>query len=51
AYTGTIDYLNARNGLHEKLAAHGVPVLDARPSELGPELISRYLGWKRAGVL
>lgn len=24
AYTGTIDYLNARNGLHEKLAAHGV---------------------------
>ncbi len=51
AYTGTIDYLNARNGLHEKLAAHGVPVLDARPSELGPELISRYLDWKRAGVL
>ncbi|WP_425318737.1 DUF58 domain-containing protein [Pseudomonas nitroreducens] len=51
AYCGAVDYLNARAGLHEKLAAHGVPVLDARPSQLGPELISRYLGWKKAGAL
>ncbi|MES2821555.1 MAG: DUF58 domain-containing protein [Pseudomonadota bacterium] len=51
AYCGTVDYLNARAALHERLAAHGVPVLDARPGELGPELVSRYLAWKKAGVL
>lgn len=51
AYCGTVDYLNARAGLHERLAAHGVPVLDARPGELGPELVGRYLAWKKAGVL
>ncbi|WP_249679762.1 DUF58 domain-containing protein [Pseudomonas abieticivorans] len=50
-YCGSIDYLNARNSLHEKLDAHGVPVLDARPGELGAELVSRYLGWKKAGVI
>ena len=26
-------------------------VLDVRPGELGPELVSRYLAWKKAGVL
>ncbi|CAD5105998.1 DUF58 domain-containing protein [Zestomonas carbonaria] len=51
AYCGTVDYLNARAGLHERLAAHGLPVLDARPGELGPELVGRYLAWKKAGVL
>ena len=51
AYCGTVDYLNARAGLHERLLAHGVPVLDARPKELGPELVGRYLAWKKAGVL
>jgi uncharacterized protein (DUF58 family) len=51
SYCGGIDYLNARNSLHEKLDAHGVPVLDARPGELGAQLVSRYLGWKKAGVL
>ncbi|NWB85156.1 DUF58 domain-containing protein [Pseudomonas gingeri] len=51
AYCGTLDYLNARATLHERLAAHGVPVLDARPSELGADLVSRYLSWKRAGTL
>ena len=51
AYCGTLDYLNARAGLHERLASHGMPVLDARPSELGPELVSRYLAWKKGGVL
>ncbi|RRV28870.1 DUF58 domain-containing protein [Pseudomonas sp. o96-267] len=51
AYCGTLDYLNARADLHERLAAHGVPVLDARPGELGPELVSSYLAWKKAGAL
>jgi len=50
-YCGAVDYLNARNSLHERLAAHNVPVLDARPGELGPELVNRYLAWKKAGVL
>ncbi|MBV6825221.1 DUF58 domain-containing protein [Pseudomonas sp. PD9R] len=50
AYCGTVDYLNARAELHERLSAHGVPVLDARPKELGAELVTRYLGWKRAGA-
>ena len=50
AYCGTLDYLNARGRLHERLQAHGVPVLDARPKELGPALISRYLAWKKAGL-
>ncbi|MDP2245573.1 DUF58 domain-containing protein [Pseudomonas sp.] len=51
SYCGTVDYLNDRAGLHERLAAHHVPVLDVRPSELGPQLVSRYLAWKKAGVL
>lgn len=50
-YCGTVDLLNARNGLHERLTAHGIPVLDVRPSELGPELVSRYMSWKKAGAL
>jgi uncharacterized protein (DUF58 family) len=50
-YCGTVDYLNARAELHERLTAHGVPVLDARPSELGAELVTRYLSWKKAGVI
>ncbi|WP_347927845.1 DUF58 domain-containing protein [Pseudomonas helvetica] len=51
AYCGTVDYLNARAELHERLSAHGVPVLDVRPSELGAELVTRYLSWKKAGAL
>lgn len=51
AYCGTVDYLNARAGLHERLTAHGLPVLDARPGELGPRLVSQYLAWKKAGAL
>jgi uncharacterized protein (DUF58 family) len=50
-YCGAVDLLNARSGLHERLIAHGIPVLDVRPSELGPELVSRYLSWKKAGSL
>ncbi|WP_285429605.1 DUF58 domain-containing protein [Pseudomonas sp. fls2-241-R2A-110] len=50
-YCGTVDYLNDRAQLHERLKAHGVLVVDARPQELGAELVTRYLGWKKAGVL
>lgn len=50
AYCGTLEYLNGRGRLHERLQAHGVPVLDARPQALGPALISRYLAWKKAGT-
>ncbi|MCU1763432.1 DUF58 domain-containing protein [Pseudomonas sp. 14P_8.1_Bac3] len=49
-YCGTVDYLNVRNELHERLNAHGVPVLDANPHELGAALVTRYLEWKKAGV-
>jgi uncharacterized protein (DUF58 family) len=51
AYCGTVDYLNARAELHERLSAHGVPVLEARPHELGAGLVTRYLSWKKAGAL
>ncbi|WP_095096878.1 DUF58 domain-containing protein [Pseudomonas sp. Irchel 3A5] len=50
-YCGTIDFLSARTELHDRLNAHGIPVLDSRPAELGPELISRYLNWKKTGAL
>nr|WP_314574910.1 DUF58 domain-containing protein [uncultured Pseudomonas sp.] len=50
-YCGTVGFLNARAGLHERLSAHGIPVLDVRPGELGPQLVTRYLSWKRAGTL
>ena len=50
-YCGTVDFLNARANLHERLTAHGMPVLDVRPGELGPQLVSRYLSWKKAGTL
>ena len=50
AYCATVDYLNARAELHERLSAHGVPVVDARPSELGAELVTRYLAWKKAAA-
>ncbi|MHC8388056.1 DUF58 domain-containing protein [Pseudomonas sp. MDT2-39-1] len=49
AYCGTVAYLNDRAQLHERLSAHGVPVVDARPGELGPALVTRYLAWKKAG--
>lgn len=51
AYCGTVDYLNTRAALHERLATAGIPLLDVRPAELGPKLVGRYLAWKRAGVL
>ncbi|TFY89385.1 DUF58 domain-containing protein [Pseudomonas kairouanensis] len=50
AYSGTVDYLNARDELHDRLSAHGLSVLDTLPSKLGAALVTRYLGWKKAGV-
>lgn len=48
-YCATVDYLNERAELHERLIAQGVPVLDANPGELGTALVTRYLSWKRSG--
>ena len=50
SYCGTVDFLNARAELHERLNAHGVPVLDTTAVELGAALVTRYLEWKKAGV-
>jgi uncharacterized protein (DUF58 family) len=50
AYCGTVDYLNERAELHERLSAHGVSVVDARPRELGSQIVTRYLAWKKAGA-
>nr|WP_262415148.1 DUF58 domain-containing protein [Pseudomonas fluorescens] len=50
-YCATVDYLNARSVLHEKLSAQGVQVIDAPPSELSTDVISRYLSWKKSGAL
>ncbi|ROM92502.1 DUF58 domain-containing protein [Pseudomonas brassicacearum] len=50
AYCGTVDYLNARAELHERLSAHGVLVVDTLPSELGAGLVTHYLNWKRGGT-
>ncbi|WP_017475651.1 DUF58 domain-containing protein [Pseudomonas sp. PAMC 26793] len=51
AYCGNVDYLNTRDELHDRLNAHGLSLLDTLPSELGAALVTRYLGWKKAGVL
>jgi len=51
AYCETVSYLNERTELHEQLSAHGVPVVDVRPAELGAELVTRYLSWKRSAAL
>ncbi|WP_260959203.1 DUF58 domain-containing protein [Pseudomonas citri] len=50
AYCGTVDYLNTRAELHKRLGAHAIPVLDSRPSELGAQLVTQYLAWKKAGT-
>jgi uncharacterized protein (DUF58 family) len=48
-YCGTVDYMNSRAQLHEGLSAHGVPVVDVRPGELGAALVTHYLSLKRSG--
>ncbi|MBA1230144.1 DUF58 domain-containing protein [Pseudomonas viridiflava] len=51
SYCGTVNFLNARATLHDRMVAHGINVLDVRPGELGAQLVTRYLGWKKAGTL
>ncbi len=51
AYCGTVDYLNARAELHERLNAQAVQVLDVQPGELSAALVTEYLNWKKAGTL
>lgn len=51
AYCATVDYLNVRTAIHERLSAHGFPVLNTRASELNAGLVTRYMAWKKAGVL
>ncbi|VVM63247.1 DUF58 domain-containing protein [Pseudomonas fluorescens] len=48
AYCGTVNYLNERAELHERLIAHGVPVVDVPAAKLGAELLTRYLELKGA---
>lgn len=50
-YCGAVGFCTARDSLHERLAALGIPVIDARPDELGAQLVNRYLGWKKASAL
>lgn len=50
-YCGAMEYLQARVQLQEKLDTYNAPVLDVRPRDLGPELVSRYIGWKKGGQL
>lgn len=51
SYCGAVDYMNERAGLHERLSAHEIPVLNVHPHTLGARLVTRYLSWKRAGVI
>jgi uncharacterized protein (DUF58 family) len=48
-YYGAVNYSNARAELHERMSAHGIALLQSRPAELGAELVSTYLNWKKAG--
>jgi uncharacterized protein (DUF58 family) len=48
-YCGTVDYMNSRARQHEGLSAHGVPVVDVRPGDLGAALVTHYLNLKRSG--
>jgi len=50
-YCATVDYLNSSSQHHERLIAHGAAVMQARPEDLGPGLVTRYSSWKKAGGL
>ncbi|MBN3863863.1 DUF58 domain-containing protein [Pseudomonas frederiksbergensis] len=50
AYCAAVEYFNNRAELHEQMSAHGIPMLDARPSELGAGLVTQYLSWKKSGA-
>lgn len=50
-YCGARDYLAARQELLARLQARQLPVVEARPAELGPALVQRYLAMKGSGSL
>jgi len=50
AYCGTVNFLNERSELHERLSAHGVNVVDVRPAGLGAALVKRYFQWKKSAT-
>jgi len=50
-YCATVDYLNTRANIQQRLNTHGLAVLDTPPEHLSTKLVSRYLGWKKAGAL
>ncbi|MCW8156465.1 DUF58 domain-containing protein [Stutzerimonas stutzeri] len=50
-YCGAQDYLSARQALHKRLIANGMPMLDVQPCDLGPAMVGRYLAWKKTGTL
>jgi len=50
-YCATVEYLHDRDRLHERVAASGIALIDARPAVLGAALVSRYRRWKKAGSL
>lgn len=49
-YCANLDYLNTSAQHHEHLSAEGVAVVQARPEELGPGLITHYLAWKKVAI-
>ncbi|WP_407312021.1 DUF58 domain-containing protein [Pseudomonas sp. nanlin1] len=51
SYCATVEYLGQRAALRERLAHHGVAMLDAAPGNLGVALVNRYLSLKKAGSL
>jgi uncharacterized protein (DUF58 family) len=50
-YCGTLEYLNHRAELNERLLAHGALIMDVQPSALGADLVTKYLERKKAGAL
>ncbi|MCX2544700.1 DUF58 domain-containing protein [Pseudomonas sp. COW5] len=49
SYCATVDYLNTRAELHERLSTHGALAVDVEPTRLGAALVTRYMSWKRVG--
>ncbi len=50
-YVGTLDYLQQRDKVQNRLKTEGLYVIDSLPQELTPQLINGYFSIKRAGIL
>lgn len=50
-YCGTIDYLNRREQVKQRLIGEGVFMVDSQPDHLAIEVCNRYLDIKRSGFL